>query len=197
MFHHLRGTLYSKSPEEAVVEAGGLGYAVRIPLSTYEALPEPGAEALVHTHLHVREDLLRLYGFATPGERRFFQVLLEVSGIGPAVALSILSSSRYEDFRDAVLAENASLLTRLKGVGKKLAERMVFELREKLAKEAPGREPAGAVPRLDLRDDAVEALLTLGFHRGAAAREVDRLLARPDAPRELGEIIREVLRTAR
>ncbi|MEN8149082.1 MAG: Holliday junction branch migration protein RuvA [Planctomycetota bacterium] len=200
MYDHLSGTLAEKQPTRAVVAAAGVGYELTIPLTTFESLPEPGSEVVVHTHLHVREDSLRLFGFATRDERRFFRRLLDVSGIGPAVALSILSSTTYAEFRTSIVAEDVVRLTKMKGVGKKLAQRMVLELRDDLAKEAPGDDagpPRPADPRDTLRDDALAALTTLGFTRGQAMTAVDKVLAKDDAPTDPGEVIRQALGTAR
>ena len=154
---------------------------------------------MVHTHLHVREDSLRLFGFASRDERRFFRRLLDVSGIGPAVALSILSSTTWSEFRDAIVAEDLARLTRMKGVGKKLAQRMVLELKDALAKDesVAGPAPVPGDPGSSLRDDALGALTTLGFTRGQAMTAVDRILAAKDAPDDLGEIIRRALSSAR
>jgi Holliday junction DNA helicase RuvA len=197
MYDHLRGTLVEKQPTRAVLEVAGVGYELTIPLSSFEALPAEGDPAVLHAHLYVREDALRLFGFATADERRFFRTLLDVTGIGPAVALSILSSTRYPDFRSSVVAEDVGMLTRMKGVGKKLAQRMILDLKDRLEKEAleaprPGRPEVPAV-----REDAVGALVTLGFTRGAAVKEVDRILARTEGELELSEIVREALRRAR
>jgi Holliday junction DNA helicase RuvA len=197
MYDRLRGTLVTKRPTRAVLDVAGIGYELTIPLSSFESLPAEGQAALLHTHLYVREDALRLFGFATPDERRFFRTLLEVSGIGPAVALSILSSTRYADFRDAVVAEDVALLTRLKGVGKKLAQRIVLELRDALAKEAEESPRAGAPEKPGVRDDAIGALVTLGFKRGTAAAEVDKILGRAGAEPTLEEIVRLALSQAR
>jgi Holliday junction DNA helicase RuvA len=199
MYDHFRGTLTEKQPTRVVVSTGGVGYEMTVPLTTFESLPESGSEVVIHTHLHVREDSLRLYGFATPDERRFFRLLLDVSGIGPAVALSILSSTTWREFRDALLAEDVGRLTRMKGVGKKLAQRMVLELKDDIAKEhtATGAPSAGGAAPSSLRDDALNALVTLGFTRGQAQKAVDRILGGKEAPDDLGEIIRAALSAAR
>jgi len=195
MYDHLSGTLTEKLPTRAVVAAAGVGYELTIPLTTFESLPEPGSEVVVHTHLHVREDSLRLFGFASRDERQFFRRLLDVPGIGPAVGLSILSSSTWSEFRDAIVTEDIARLTGMKGVGKKLAQRMVLELKDALAREDPGDGPTPTVGGAgsSLRDDALGALATLGFTRGQAMKAVDRILGRDDAPDDLGEVIRRAL----
>lgn len=198
MYDHLRGTISQRQPTKVVLDVGGIGYELTIPLSSFESLPPLGETATVFTHLHVREDMLRLYGFATKDERAFFRRLLDVSGIGPSVALSILSSGRYADFREAVLTENIGLLTRMKGVGKKTAQRIVLDLKDALSKEAP-EAAAGAAAGVpgELREDAVAALVTLGFTRGAAEGEVGRILAKTEGTPDLGDIVRAALRSAR
>lgn len=197
MYDHLRGTLIEKQPTRAVLEVAGVGYELTIPLSSFEALPKQGGAAVLHAHLHVREDSLRLFGFATADERRFFRTLLDVSGIGPAVALSILSSTRYPGFREAVVTENLAILTRMKGVGKKLAQRMILELKDALEKEVREAPRPGQPEAPGVREDAADALVTLGFKRGAASAEVDRIIARAEGPLELEEIVRRALRQAR
>lgn len=196
MYDHLTGALRTKQPTRAVIEVGGVGYELTIPLSTFEALPQDG-ETTLYTHLHVREDSLRLYGFANPDERRFFRRLLDVGGIGPAVALSILSSTRYADFREAVVGENLPALTRLKGVGRKLAQRIVLDLKDALEKEAPDLPDKVRPELVGVRDDAVAALLTLGFKQASAAKEVDRILAGKGEPPALEDIVRRALSAAR
>lgn len=195
MYDHLQGKLIEKQPTRAVVSTAGVGYELTIPLSSFELLPAEGDAVTIYCHLHVREDALRLFGFATPDERRFFRTLLGVSGIGPAVALSILSSAKYADFRAAILSENISLLTRMKGVGKKTAQRMVLELRDKLEKEAGDSPAPGFAPLGALREDAAAALVTLGFTRGKAALEVDRILAKAESPPSIEEVVRRALRS--
>lgn len=202
MYDHLRGTLSVKQPTRVVVDVGGVGFELTIPLSSFDGLPAEGGPATLFTHLHVREDTLRLFGFATADERAFFCRLLDVSGIGPSVALSILSSGRYSDFCEAVLTEDVARLTRMKGVGKKLAQRIVLELKDVLEKEAPAVAAAGAASSGNgispaFRDDAVAALVTLGFTRGQARTEVEKILAREKEPLDLGDVVRIALRSAR
>jgi Holliday junction DNA helicase RuvA len=198
MYEHLRGVLQAKQPTRAVVDVGGVGYELTIPLSTFEGLPAPGETVTIHTHHHVREDAHRLFGFATRDERRFFRRLMEVQGIGPAVALSILSSTTYAEFRAAILNEEPALLVRLKGVGRKLAQRMILDLRDALAAEAPEHDlPAKPKADAGLAEDAANALMSLGFKRPAARREVERILSRAKGPVTLEELVREALRSAR
>ncbi len=198
MYDHLRGAIVEKQPTRAVLLVGGVGFELTIPLSSFERLPDTGTDAILYTHLYVREDVLKLFGFASPDERRFFRRLMNVQGIGPAVALSILSSTHYADFRDAVLSEDVAILTRLKGVGRKLAQRIVLDLRDALVKETPDSpRPSSAPGTATLREDGIAALSTLGFTRGAAMKEVDRILGKADAKLDLGELVRIALRSAR
>jgi Holliday junction DNA helicase RuvA len=198
LYDHLQGIVVEKQPTRAVLHVGGVGFELTIPLSSFERLPEPDAETTLYTHLYVREDALRLFGFATKDERRFFRRLMDVQGIGPAVALSILSSTHYADFRDAVLSEDIALLMRLKGVGRKLAQRIVLDLRDALIKEAPDspRSTTGG-GTAGLREDGIAALSTLGFTRGAAVKEVDRILSKAGATPDLSELVKVALRSAR
>jgi Holliday junction DNA helicase RuvA len=196
VYEHLRGSLAQKSPARAVVDVGGVGYELTVPLSTFEDLPATGATVTLFVHLAVREDALKLYGFASQEERRFFRRLLDVQGIGPAVGLSVVSATRYGPFRDAVLAEDIAFLTRLKGVGRKLAQRIVLDLREALLEEAPAA-PSGRTAHSKLAADAVNALVTLGSSRGVAQQEVEAILRDAKEPMDLEDVVRLALRSTR
>ena len=141
MYESIQGALVRRDPAVATVRTGGLAYQVHIPLSTYEALPAAGAEVTLLLHLVVREDEWRLYGFATDEERGIFRALTRVNGVGPVLALSMLSGFSPAEFRSAVAQEDVRGLTRAKGVGKKTAERIVVELRDLWKGEAPRRRP--------------------------------------------------------
>ena len=201
MYDRLTGMLAARQPTRAVLLVGGVGFELTIPLSSFDQLPPQGSEATLFTHLHVREDALKLFGFASDDERRFFRRLIEVQGIGPAVALSILSSTRYPDFREAILSENLARLTGLKGVGRKLAQRMVLDLKDGIRKEGlcePGPAGAAAGPAPGtIREDAVRALVTLGYAQAAATRDVDRILADADPGTGLDELVRRALSQSR
>ncbi len=191
MYEHLRGCLTSKNPAQAVLDVGGIGFRTLIPLSTFERLPAVGVEVLLHTTFVVRDDSQRLYGFATPDERAFFELLLGVNGVGPAVALGIVSAIPPEAFGDAVREGDAARLRRVKGVGKRLSERLVVELRDSVGDfVAPGRAPAA--DDVGARD-AILALEALGFTRAAARKALATL--RQDAPDldEPGELVRRAL----
>ncbi len=196
MYEYISGRLVSRRPDRAVIEAAGVGWRILIPLSTYERLPpREGAEARLLTVHFQREDRQALYGFATPEEREFFELLNSVTGVGPALALSILSTLSFEDFRAAVVHGDAVALTRVRGVGKKLAARLVLELAEaaKQRGPVPGRAPALGAGA----SDAALALTALGFDRRdaeARAAEAAKELG-PETPP--GDLVRAVLRKAR
>ncbi len=169
MIAHLRGRLLSKHPNQAVVETGGVGYDVHISVPTFSELPAVGAEVVLFIHTHVREDALALYGFLRAGERKLFERLIGVSGIGPRLAITILSGMPAEEMVGALRAGDAARLTRIPGIGRKTAERMVLELRDKLeglAATAAG-PPSGVTP---VEEDVLSALQNLGYSRPSAER---------------------------
>ncbi len=169
----LRGSLLEKHPNQAIVEAGGVGYDVTIPVSTYTHLPDAGAEVRLRIHTHVREDALSLYGFLTQDEKGLFEKLIGVSGIGPKLAVTILSGLVAPDLIGAIRRGEVDRLVRIPGIGKKTAERIVLELRDKLP-AATGDEPAapnaGALSAVE--QDVLSALLNLGCGRPQAEAAV-------------------------
>jgi len=191
MIDSLQGTLAARDPMSVVVEVNGVGFQLRVPLSTSAAMPDPGQGVRLLTHLYVREDQLALYGFATEEERRLFRTLTRVNRIGPGVALQVLSSCSVEDFRRYVTQGDVEALAALvKGVGKKTAQRLVLELRGELARQEDeaGPEAVSASAR-----DAVKALISLGESPARARRIVKRALEKlgPDADEQT--LMREVL----
>lgn len=169
MIAHLRGRLISKHPNQVIVEAAGVGYDVNISVPTFSDLPAAGSEVALHIHTHVREDALALYGFLRIEEKQLFERLIQVSGIGPRLAITILSGIATADMVAAIRGNDLGRLTRIPGVGKKTAERMVVELRDKL--EGFGTAPA--VPtRTPVEEDVLSALLNLGYQRAAAERAI-------------------------
>ena len=183
MIGSLKGRLAVKAIDEALLDVGGVGYRIAIPLSTYESLPAEGAEALLWTHLHVREDELALYGFATERERGLFEILIGVSGIGPRLALHVLSRLTPERFAAAIQRGDLATLTGISGVGRKTAERMVVELRDKILELAEPEEAAPAAALGPSGVDAVKALVALGIRRVTAEEAVRRSLNEdPEAP---------------
>jgi Holliday junction DNA helicase RuvA len=172
----VRGRLLRKEPQEAVVDVGGVGYRVAIPLSTFYRLGEPGGEVTLLTHTHVREDALALFGFLTAAEQALFERLIAVSGVGPRLALSILSGIEAPDLVAALRASDVARLTRIPGVGKKTAERLVLELKDKVQGLAASEEAAPVGAAASSREDLVSALVHLGYSRPEAERGVERAL---------------------
>jgi len=174
MIAHLRGRLISKHPNQAVVEAGGVGYDVNITIPTFSDLPAIGSEVALHIHTHVREDALALYGFLRPEEKQLFEKLITVSGIGPKLAITILSGMATADMVGAIRANDHARLTRIPGIGKKTAERMCVELRDKL--DAFGA-PQPMVSVSPIEEDVISALTNLGYQRALAEKTVQRAVA--------------------
>lgn len=173
----LRGVLLEKHPNQAVVDAGGVGYELHIPITTYTQLPEAGHEVRLRVYTHVREDTLALYGFLSHDEKNLFEKLIGVSGIGPSLAIKILSGLAAVDLIAAIRKSELERLVRIPGVGKKTAERMVLELRDKLPAPA-GEAAAPAAPSLsDIEQDVLSALLNLGCARPAAEQAVRKAKA--------------------
>jgi holliday junction DNA helicase RuvA len=169
MIAHLRGKLLAKHPNQAIVEAGGVGYDVTISVPTFSGLPGTGGEVALHIHTHVREDTIALYGFLRPAEKTLFEKLLTVSGIGPKLAITILSGMAADEMVNAIRGNDIARLTRIPGIGKKTAERMVLELRDKLVVEKAG-EIAAAPSTSPLEEDVLSALVNLGYQRAAAEK---------------------------
>lgn len=174
MIASLTGILKAKSPTEILLDVGGVGYAVTIPVSTFEKLGDPGKELTILTHLHVREDALQLYGFATNEERFLFKQLISVSGIGPRLAQGILSGISVADLHSYLVNGNVPALTAIPGVGKKTAERLIVELRDKLTKAdlAAGSLLREGEPGADARTQALMALVSLGFSKPSAEKAI-------------------------
>jgi len=171
MIAHLRGRLLDKHPNQAVIETGGVGYDVTISVPTFTELSQVGTEVALHIYTHVREDTLALYGFGRPEEKQLFEKLLTVSGIGPKLAITILSGMPADEMVAAIRSGDVARLTRIPGIGKKTAERMVLELRDKLPPQ--GAEAVAAIPTLTaMEEDVLSALVNLGYQRVAAEKAV-------------------------
>ncbi len=174
MIAHLRGRLISKHPNQAIVEAAGVGYDVTITVPTFSDLPALGSEVALHIHTHVREDAIALFGFLRADEKQLFEKLITVSGIGPKLAITILSGMATADMVGAIRGNDFVRLTRIPGIGKKTAERMCVELRDKLdAFGAP--QPAATVSPME--EDVISALTNLGYQRVTAEKAVERACA--------------------
>jgi Holliday junction DNA helicase RuvA len=174
MIAHLRGKLISKHPNQAIVEAGGVGYDVAITIPTFSDLPAAGNDVALHIHTHVREDAIALFGFLRADEKQLFEKLITVSGIGPKLAITILSGMPTTEMVGAIRANDHARLTRIPGIGKKTAERMCVELRDKL--DAFGA-PQVATPVSGVEEDVISALTNLGYQRALAEKAVARAVA--------------------
>jgi Holliday junction DNA helicase RuvA len=196
----LEGILREKSPTEILVETGGVGFVVHIPLSTFEQLGEVGSSTRLYTHLVVREDLLQLYGFLSTHERGTFRLLLSVNGIGPKMAQGILSGIGVEDLQTAIAGSDTRALTAVPGVGRKLADRLIVELRDKLGKITPGDRMPGGKPSetARLREEATLALVSLGHNRTTAERAVaGAIKTDPLCARDVQTLIKAAILLAR
>jgi holliday junction DNA helicase RuvA len=171
MIAHLRGRLFAKQPGRAIVEAGGVGYEVIISIPTFSALPKEGTEVSLHIHTQVREDILALYGFLDLAEKRLFERLITVTGVGPKLAVTILSGLSPERTVAAIRAQDHATLTHIPGVGKKLAERLVVELKDKL--EDMAAAPVAVTSAGPAAEDVLSALTNLGYQRPAAQKAIE------------------------
>jgi Holliday junction DNA helicase RuvA len=191
----LRGALLEKHPNQAIVDTGGVGYDVIIPVSTYTHLPEAGSEVKLRIHTHVREDALSLYGFLTQDEKALFEKLIGVSGIGPKLAVTILSGLAAPDLINSIRRGEVDRLVRIPGIGKKTAERMVLELRDKLP-AVTGEEPqaAAAGTLSPIEQDVLSALLNLGCGRPQAEAAVRK--AKTGAPAAMSAEFEPLFRRA-
>ncbi len=172
----LSGVLLESRPDRALIDVGGVGYEVAIPLGTYSALPPPGERATLHVHTHVREDALQLFGFATSEERALFGKLLSVSGIGPRVALTVLSGLPIPDLVRAIVTQDVRRLSTIPGVGKRLAERLGLELKEKLRDLRFAPASSSTLPKGSAAEDALGALVNLGYREAQAQEAVEATL---------------------
>jgi len=169
MIAHLRGRLLSKEPNRIVVDAGGVGYEATISIPTFTELPNAGQEVSLHIYTHVREDALALFGFLRSAEKQLFERLISVSGIGPTLAIKILSGMSPEHLVTAIRGNDLAMLTKVPGIGRKTAERMVVELRDKLEHFAAAPAPRATSP---IEEDVLSALVNLGYQRPIAEKAV-------------------------
>lgn len=195
MIAFLRGRLLDKHPNRLILDVQGVGYDVQVPLSTYYGLGEAGSEVALRIHTHVREDALALFGFASARELELFELLIAISGVGPKLALAVLSGIEPGELVRAVQRGDVRRLTAIPGVGRKTAERISLELKDKLppVTEAAGAPGAGeeAGP---LRADLLSALVNLGYHRPPAEEAVDRVLAAAGAKASFEQVLKQALR---
>ncbi len=199
MIAYVSGTLTEKRPTEAVIDVGGLGYRLLIPTSSFDKLPPKGETARLFTTLIVREDSQTLYGFATEAERTMFETMIGVSGVGPKLGLAALSGMSPSELRDVVLGEDAGMLTRIPGVGKKTAERLIVELRDKFSKlDRLGSNGSheGDSETVQARSDARSGLEALGLSRAEAEKRIRMVLRDNPAVSSAEDLIRMALRPA-
>jgi Holliday junction DNA helicase RuvA len=199
MIASLRGALLEKHPNQVIVDVHGVGYDVAIPVSTYSALPESGKEVTLRVHTHVREDAIALFGFVSNEEKVLFEKLIAVSGIGPKLAITVLSGLATADLTNAIRSGDVQRLTRIPGIGKKTAERMVLELRDKVDLVAGSVAPVAAeksVPFTDIESDVLSALTNLGCQRPAAETAIRKAVA-AGAPAAFEPLFRKSLELVR
>ncbi len=186
MIAHLSGTLLSKEPNQVVVDVGGVGYDVTIPLSTFYDLDDQKSDVQLLIYTHVKEDALQLYGFKTAGERKLFVHFISVSGVGPKLGIALLSHMKTDELIESIKSNNLARLTQIPGVGRKTAERLVVDLRDKMIQLSQSQvaEETGARPETTyvssedtVRADALSALLNLGYQRSGAEKAIDAALA--------------------
>ena len=200
MIAHLRGTLLEKHPNAIIVDVSGVGYEVTIPVSVYSSLPEKGQTVQLHIHTHVREDALTLFGFLSPGDKAMFEKLIGVSGIGPKLAVTALSGLSTTDLVSAIRSGSVEQLVRIPGVGKKTAERMVLELRDKLdLLGLPARSEAAAAPKSSFsanEEDVISALMNFGANRASAEAAVTKARSAAES-NEFDALFRRALKLVR
>jgi Holliday junction DNA helicase RuvA len=193
MIARLSGTISEKHPNRIVVDVHGVGYDVLVPLSTFYGLGDAGAAVALRIHTHVREDVIALYGFATSLEQDLFERLMTISGIGPKLALAVLSGIDTGELVRAIRTQDVARLTRIPGVGKKTAERIGLELKDRLPHSAAASEGGEPEPGDDIKTDLLSALTNLGYNRAVADKAVDAVLKKtPQA--EFEALLRDILR---
>lgn len=175
MIAHIRGRLLSKHPNQAIVDCGGVGYQLAITVPTFSGMPEEGSEVSLYVHTHVREDQIALFGFLKTDEKALFEKLIAVSGIGPKLAITVLSGMAAPDMIAAIRGNDLTKLTKIPGVGKKTAERMVLELKDKLDQFSATEATVIAPATSPLEEDILSALMNLGYQRAAAERALQSL----------------------
>ena len=196
MIAHINGELSKVETDYVVIDVNGVGYKVYAPLPVIAGLPRPGAKVKLHTYMHVKEDALTLYGFSEPDQQNLFELLLTVTGVGPKVALNILSVLSVENIVDAISREDHLSLNRVPGVGNKMAQRIILELREKLTTLAwvERAKKAAAPAERAVIDDVVEGLVALGYDRQAARRAAEAALSSVEDKKDTSEVLRVALR---
>jgi holliday junction DNA helicase RuvA len=199
MIAHLRGRLLSKSPNQAILECAGVGYDVTISVATFSALPNEGTETALHIHTHVREDQIALFGFSETQEKRLFEKLLTISGIGPKLAITVLSGIDASRLITAIRSGDHATLTRIPGIGKKTAERVVLELKDKLDDLATAiPTTTGGLHHGPAGDDALSALVNLGYARPIAQKAIETAITKdPNAAQDFETLFRAAMAAIR
>jgi holliday junction DNA helicase RuvA len=196
MLSYLKGKLTEKSPTNVTIDINGIGFNIIIPVSSYDKLGNLGENAEILTYLHVREDALILFGFVSREEKELFEMLLSVSGIGPKLAIGILSGVSVDEFRNYIYNKNLAALTAINGIGKKTAERLILELFDKVSKQMGSKDvrSPGTTENYEVRNQAIQALCTLGYARNLAEKSVSSVLFASNESRPLEEIIKRSLK---
>ena len=198
MIARIQGRLHFKSPEHLIIDLNGLGYQIQVPLSTFYELPDAGSTVALHIHTHVREDALQLYGFQSREEKQLFVQLIGISGIGPRLAVNILSGITPADFAETIYRGDLARLVSIPGVGRKTAERMMVEMRDKLPALALGQEvaePMEVAASDAIVEDALSALANLGYKKGVAQRAIKEAQGRIQGEVNLENLLKESLRS--
>jgi holliday junction DNA helicase RuvA len=200
MIAHLRGRLLSKTPNQAIIECAGVGYDVTISVTTFSALPAENYEAVLHIHTHVREDAIALFGFSETQEKRLFEKLLTISGIGPKLAITVLSGISSDRLITAIRSGDHATLTRIPGIGKKTSERVVLELKDKLDDLAAAIPESGSTGphHGPIGDDALSALVNLGYPRPVAQKAIESAIEKdPEAAHGFETLFRAAMQSIR
>ncbi len=198
MIAHIQGRLHFKSPEYLIIDVDGIGYQVQVPLTTFYDLPDVGSTVALHIHTHVREDALKLYGFRSQEERTLFVRLMSVAGIGPRLAVNILSGITPTELADSIIQGNLTRIVAIPGVGRKTAERIMVEMRDKLPALAAEQDAAMPIKRAAAEamiEDALSALVNLGYKKGVAQRAIEKAQKRLQGEITLENLLKESLRT--
>ena len=196
MIAFLKGKLVHKDPTHVIIDVNGVGYQVTISLQTFSAIKEQ-ENILLHTHLQVREDAQVLFGFSSSGEKKLFQQLISVNGVGPSTAIVMLSYMNNNELKSAIVQEDVAALQTIKGIGGKTAQRVIIELKDKLKKESWEETPTVSVgPHNTLRKEALSALLTLGLPKAAAEKSVDAILKKSGNTITLEDLVKQALKNA-
>jgi Holliday junction DNA helicase RuvA len=197
MIAHIQGSLYFKSPEHLIIDVDGIGYQVHVPLTTFYELPDVGNTVALHIHTHVREDALQLYGFQAQEEKALFIRLMGVAGIGPRLAVNILSGISPAELAESLLQGDLARLISIPGVGRKTAERIMVEMRDKVSTLVPGHDvtvPLKTAAEEAMIEDALSALLNLGYKKGMAQRAIENARKRLEGEVTLENLLKESLR---